>query len=186
MYYKKLNVNDIIRYNKDLFKAFKDNSLILDEQCNLHFDYYVDFGNFLIKYVLATDSMVIGIFDCNKCQGYVILDNIRMTEENSCAQVHIAISKELRGKKALRILKEIRDNSNLEMFYAEIPSIAIHAINICKKLGFKKTGYIPKNMPYTNALGQVKMYDTFIYVYRSDIDKEIKKELENILSEINN
>lgn len=185
MYYKSLTIPDIIRYNVELFSAFQDNHLILDAQCELSFNHHIDFGNYLIKYVQASDSMVIGLFSDNKCMGYVILDNIRIADENSCAQVHLAISKQLRGKKALEILREIRDNSNLEMFYCEIPSIAIHAINVCKKLGFKKTGYIPQNLPYTNALGETKMYDTYILVYRSDIDKEIKKELEKIIKEVN-
>lgn len=185
MFYKTLDYISIARFKTELFKAFKDNSLILDQQCELHFDDEFEFSNFLLKYVEASDSMVIGLFDNNKCQGYVILDNIRITEDNSCAQVHLAISKSLRGKKALQILKEIRDNSNLEMFYCEIPSIAIHAINVCKKLGFKKTGYIPNNLPYTNAFGQTKMYDTYILVYRSDINEVIKKELEKIIEEVN-
>ena len=184
MFYKKLDTRDIIRYDEALFKAFNDNHLILDEQNELKFEYKEEFGRFLNKYVEAKDSLAIGIFDNNKCQGYVIFDNMRMTEETSCAQVHIAISKDLRGKKALKVCKDIRDNSGIDTFYCEIPSIAAHAINLCKRLGFKKTGYIPNNLPYTNVLGETKMYDTYIMVYRNDIDKEIKTRLSKILEEI--
>lgn len=185
MHYRSLSYKDLYIYKESLFTAFKDNCLILDEQNELHLDNSIELCKFLAKYIEAKDSLLIGLFDEGQNRGYVILDNIRISEENSCAQVHLAVSKSLRGKKALQILKDIRDNSNLDMFYCEIPSIAIHAINICKKLGFKKTGYIPKNLPYTNALGQKKMYDTYIMVYRSNINEVIKKELEKIISEVN-
>lgn len=184
MHYKKLNIEDIINYRNDLYNAFLDNHLILDLQCELQFNNSVDFANYLLKYVLASDSLVIGIFDNKICYGYVIFDTIRIASDNSSAQVHIAVSKKLRGKKVIKIFKDIRDNSNIQTFYCEIPSIAIHAINICKKLGFKKTGYIPKIIPYKNIFGNVNMYDVYILTYQSDLNNIIKEKIKKVLAEI--
>ena len=97
--------------------------------------------------------------------GIVIFDNIRFANK-SCAQVHIVTDRAIWGRKIKDIYTEILKGSIFDTLYCEIPSIAVHPIAMCKRLGFKKTGYIPDALPYKNAQGEEKMYDLQIYTYR--------------------
>lgn len=184
MFYTKLSTLDLDIYREDIFRCYQDNVLILDSQNILDLstpDLLIDF---LEPYATSRDSFLFGIFKDDRILGIVMFNNVRITEEISSAEVHLALSKKLRGKRGLKILEQIRDNCNIDNIYCIIPEIAINTINVCKKLGFKKTGYIPDNLPYVNAQHIEKMYDSFILTYRADQIGWVRKEIDNILKEL--
>lgn len=165
MKFRKLNLDDINRYNNDIEKIYKDCNLIFDSQNpipkNLYLPYFV--GNF----VNSEDSYILGIFseDEEFLYGLVIFDNIRMANK-SCAEVHIVTDKAIWGKKIRDIYNKILIGTIFDTLYCQVPSIAVNVIAICKRLGFKKTGYIPDALPYVNSKGEERMYDLQIYTYR--------------------
>lgn len=168
--YRILDKEDILNKRSDLFRCYEDNKLILDCQSTISVDNKNKLANFIIPFAEAEDSMVVGIMD-NKEQflfGIVIFDNIRIAD-TSCAEVHIAISKEIWGKLCRNVFTEMLRYCSIDILYCQIPKIAVRAIGMCKKLGFKKTGYIPKALPYTNSKGECKMYDINFYTYQRGI-----------------
>lgn len=180
MKYRTLTREDVWHYMDDIYSCYKTNHLVFDNQCPFDFMYPRDSAEFIQDYVEARDSCVVGIFDNNEnfLLGLIILDNIRMANR-SIAQLHIVNDKSIFGKKARDIYKQFLDNNVIDTFYAEIPTIAVHAIGICKRLGFKKTGYIPDALPYTNNKGEERMYDLQIWTYRKgepEICQDLKEE----------
>lgn len=167
MLYRVLDHGDVYTYRNDIFKCYQDCKLILDNQSIINIDCAQDAENFIHGFVEAKDSTVFGILNDTEefLYGLVIFDNIRFSNK-SCAQVHIVNDKAIWGKKVKDIYKDIINSSIFNTLYCEIPSIAVHAIAMCKRMGFKKTGYIPDALPYTNADGEEKMYDLQIYSWR--------------------
>ncbi len=168
--YRILDKEDILNKRSDLFRCYEDNSLILDCQSTISIDNENKLANFIIPFTEAEDSVVVGIMD-NKEQflfGIVIFDNIRIAD-TSCAEVHIAISREIWGKLCRNVFTEMLRCCNIDILYCQIPKIAVRAIGMCKRLGFKKTGYIPMALPYTNSKGECKMYDINFYTYQRGI-----------------
>lgn len=169
MKYRPLTKSDIINYSKDLLKCYNDNKLIFDCQNPILITYERDIIEFLLPYVEGCDSYIIGIFDDNEkfLYGVVIFDNVRCVDL-MVAEIHIAISKEIWG----RIIKDLFDtmikNCLPDILYCQIPQIATHAIGMVRRMGFKKTGYIPKALPYKNAQGITNLYDLNIFVYQKD------------------
>lgn len=166
MIYKDITYGDLFEYRKDLFKAFTDNKLIMDCQNPYKIDCEDDIVNFLAGYIESNDSMVIGIFDDREefCYGYLIFDNVRCAENIMTTEMHMALAKEIWGKTGRSILSEIKENILFDIIYAYIPQIAVGAIAIAKRMGFKKTGYIPKALPYKKLNGEEKLYDLNILV----------------------
>lgn len=162
-----LTLKDINLYRDDIFKCYKDCHLVFDAQNIIDIKDSKDVQLFLAGFVSASDSMVKGIFDDKEefLYGIVIYDNMRFSNK-SCAQVHIVTDKAIWGRKIKNIYLEILDSNIFDTLYCEIPSIAVHPIAMCKRLGFKKTGYIPEALPYINAEGKEQMYDIQIYTYR--------------------
>lgn len=167
MKFRKLTIKDCEKYKDDLFSCYKTNHLILDNQNNICINTPVSACHFVQSFIEASDSTVTGIFDDQEkyLYGIVIFDNIRFGEK-SCAEVHIVNDKSIFGKRVRDIYNDIINSLPFNTIYCMIPSIAVHPIAICKKLGFKKTGYIPDALPYTNSLGEEKMYDIQIWTYR--------------------
>lgn len=167
MKYKVLDHGDVYTYRNDIFKCYQDCKLIFDSQNIIDFKCAEDSENFIHGYVEAKDSIVIGITDNNEefLYGIVLFDNIRLCNK-SCAQVHIVTDKAIWGKKIKDIYKEMLETSIFDTLYCEIPKIAVNAIAMCKRLGFKKTGYIPDALPYINSEGIEQMYDLQIYTWR--------------------
>lgn len=171
MKFRKLNEADLVRYAEDALECYKTNHLILDIQSPLSFETEEDIIWFLKPYIISKDSQLIGIFDNdeNTLYGVVIFDNIRIGENGkSCAQVHIATHKYVFGKVIRQLYRDMINAFLFTNIYAEIPSIAVHAIKVCKDLGFKKTGYIPEALPYLNSKGECKMYDIQIWSLRRE------------------
>lgn len=166
MKYRQFTQDDCVKYAEDLADCYKHNRFVLDSQSPLDLSIPFNASKFIASYVNGMDSVVLGLFDNreNFCYGVVIYDSIRFANRNS-AQVHIVTDKIIWGKKCREIFNEIIDGSIFHVLYCEIPSIATHAIGLCKRLGFKKTGYIPNVIPYMNSKGEEKMYDYQIYVY---------------------
>lgn len=167
--YRHLRDIDLIKYAKDLARCYADNHLILDEQACINLDTIERVQDFLLGFIESKDSMVVGIFDSREqiLFGIVIFDNMRIAD-SSCAEVHIAVSKELWGKLTRNIFTQMLRECGFDVLYCQIPKIAVRAISMCKCLGFKKTGYIPKALPYTNSKGETKMYDINFYVYQRE------------------
>lgn len=168
--YRQLEINDLFKYAEDLEKCYADNHLILDDQTCINLTTKEDICNFLYSFIMANDSMIVGIFDNQEhiLFGIVIFDNIRIAD-TSCAEVHIAVAKELWGKLTRNVFTQMLNSSMFDILYCQIPQIAVRAIAMCKHLGFKKTGYIPKALPYTNCNGESKMYDINFYTFQKGI-----------------
>ena len=162
-----LHAGDLFYFRKDLFRAFTDNHFIEDEQAPNSIMCEQDLVDYLANFVNEQDSMIVGIFDNNKkyCYGYILYDNIRYADK-MVAEVHIAIAKEIWGKTISSLFKKILDESLFDVLYCQIPQIAVRAISMCKRLGFKKTGYIPCALPYKNSKGKTELYDLNIFVYK--------------------
>ena len=169
MKFRTLNHGDIYTYRNDIFKCYNDCKLILDSQSIININCPQDAEDFIHGFAEAKDSDVWGIFDDNEeyLYGLIIFDNIRFCNK-SCAQVHIVNDKAIWGHKIRDIYKDIINSTIFDTLYCEIPSIAVHPIAMCKRLGFKKTGYIPDALPYANSKGEEKMYDLQIYTWRRD------------------
>lgn len=167
MKFRTLDHGDVYMYRNDIFKCYKDCSLIFDSQNPITIKSVEDSSNFIRGFIEGKDSSVLGIFNDSEefLYGIVIFDNIRFANK-SCAQVHIVTDKAIWGRKIKDIYKAILASSIFDTLYCEIPSIAVHPIAMCRRLGFKKTGYIPDVLPYVNANGEEKMYDLQIYTYR--------------------
>lgn len=167
MKYRPLEVEDCYRYAIDISKCYRDNKLIFDCQSTVKFRNVTDCIEFIKGYAEAADSMVLGIFDEDEVYlyGVVIFDNIRIAAGESIAQVHIVTAREIWGKRIKDIYTDILKNTLFSRLYCEIPQIAHNAIAMCKRLKFKKTGFIPKALPYVNANGEERMYDLNIFVW---------------------
>lgn len=165
MKYRTLTEKDCFTYRKDIIKCYKDCHLIFDSQSPIPQDY--EYHELLRGFVNAKDSLVYGIFDSDEyyLYGIVIFDNIRIADKSG-AEVHIVTDKAIWGKKIKNIYGEMLQGCIFDTLYCQIPTIAVHTIALCKRLGFKKTGYIPDILPYVNAKGEEKMYDLQIYTYR--------------------
>lgn len=165
---KQLNAVDCLKFENDIFECYRTNHLVLDSQNTWKMNTPFDAREFLRGYASAGDSCVIGIFDNEETTlyGFVIFDNLRYCGNKSCAEVHIVMSKYMFGKNNFYMYERILRGCGLTTVYAQIPSIAVHPIRICKKLGFKKTGYIPDAITYVNSSGEEKMYDIQIYTWK--------------------
>lgn len=168
MKYRQLTLDDCNKYSEDIIKCYSDCHLIFDSQSPINemFKPY-----FLKGFVGSDDSLALGIFDNDEMflYGLVIFDNIRFADK-SCAEVHIVTDKAIWGKKIKDVYNRILQGCIFDTLYCQVPSIAVNVIAICKRLGFKKTGYIPDALPYVNSRGEEKMYDLQIYTYRSDLN----------------
>lgn len=166
MHYRQLQTPDLLIYKDDIYNCYQSNHLILDNQNPIDISSPEGTMEFIEGFVEAQDSCVLGIFDSKELflYGLVIFDNIRMGVSTS-AEVHIVNDKAIFGKKLKGLYEQILKETIFDVIYAQIPSIATHVASLCKRLGFKKTGYIPKVLPYTNSLGEEKMYDIQIWTY---------------------
>ena len=174
MKYRPLKRDDIFEYSKDLLKCYNDNKLILDCQNPISITYERDVMEFLLPYVEGVDSYIVGIFDDYEkfLYGIIIYDNIRCVDVMT-AEIHIAIAKEIWGKIIKGLFDEMIKNCLPDILYCQIPQIAVRAISMVKRMGFKKTGYIPKALPYKNAEGVTKLYDLNIFVYQKEEDAKV-------------
>lgn len=164
MKHRILTQQDLTTYNSDILKCYHDNKLIFDD-CTPEF-IKRDVVGFLGNFIEAEDSYVVGIFSDNDAYllGIVIYDNNRCLGSEFSAQVHIAFSKGMWGRVSRDVCTSLIQTGLPTMLYCEVPVIAVRVIGLLKALGFKKTGYIPKALPYTNSKGEKKMYDLNIFV----------------------
>lgn len=151
-------------YLDDIVECYKDNPQILDSQSPYCLTNKEGAMVFLSSYVNSKDSMVIGIVDDREefLYGLILFDNIRMADKKS-AECHIVASKQVWGKIILDIYKDALNSSVFDVLYCMIPANCVLAIRIAKQLGFKKTGYIPKVIPYINVKGIERLYDLQVY-----------------------
>lgn len=171
MKYRLLTQEDCEIYSEDIYNCYKTNHFVFDSQNIIHIDSPETAWCYVLKYVKAEDSCVQGIFDNNEqyLYGLVIYDMIRCTDKYTSTQVHIVNDKAIFGKVIRGLYKEIIEVSPFTTIYAEIPSIAVHAIRLCKDMGFKKTGYVPNVIPYVNSKGEENMYDLIILSYVKEV-----------------
>lgn len=169
MHYRSLTKEDLYKYGDDVLKCYQDNKLILDSQNPLFIDSTQAACSFINGYIEGKDSMVLGIFDEAEffLYGLVIFDNMR-TVDKMVAEVHIAISKEIWGRKVKNLFDEMLENSLFDILYCTIPQIAVNAIAMVRRMKFKKTGYIPCALPYINSKGEERLYDLNIFCYRRE------------------
>lgn len=164
MKYRPIKLEDLELYTGDIVSCYKDNPMIFDLQCPYSMDTSQGVKTFLGSFINSKDSIVLGIFDNREyyLYGIVIFDNIRIAQTGS-AEVHIATNRAIWGKIVLSIYKEILEYSLFSNLYCMIPQNCVLAIGMAKRIGFKKTGYIPKAVPYENKKGDVKLYDIQIF-----------------------
>ena len=168
MKYRRLKLEDVEKYKEDIYSCYMTNHLVFDSQCPLQDNMTPDGISWFVKtFLYSPETAVMGIFDSEEkyLYGIVIFDNIRFANKSS-AQVHIVNDKSIFGRKVRGLYEDILSTCMFDTLYAEIPSVAVHAIAMCKRLGFKKTGYIPDVLPYVNCSGEEKMYDIQIWTWR--------------------
>ena len=164
MKYRQIKEQDLFKFAQDIKSCYNSCHLVFDDQNPLKDLNTEGLLNFLKGYIEAEDSTVVGILDDEEkyLYGIIIFDNIRMGVKNS-AEVHIVNDRSIWGHRIKDIYKQVIHCSIFDILYAEIPAIAVGAIGMCRRLGFKKTGYIPSIAPYTNSKGEEKMYDVQIW-----------------------
>lgn len=167
MKYRVLNIADCEYYKDDILSCYNDNKFIFDDQNCIELNNSDACGEFVAAYVQALDSYVLGVFDDLEeyLYGLIIFDNVRIVGGDSIAQVHIVTNRAIWGKRIKNIYEQVLEYGLVKTLYCEIPQIAVGAIAMCRRLGFRKTGYIPKALPYTNVNGERKMYDLNIFVW---------------------
>jgi RimJ/RimL family protein N-acetyltransferase len=165
MKFRKIDFEDVKNYRDDIEKIYKDCNLIFDSQNTI--PHRMPIWVYVANFADSQDSYVLGIFSDDEefLYGLVIFDNIRMANK-SCAEVHIVTDKAIWGRCIRDLYVKILKGCIFDTLYCQVPSIAVHVIAICKRLGFKKTGYIPEALPYVNSKGEERMYDLQIYTYR--------------------
>lgn len=166
---RELRLNDIPVYMADIYKCYKDNHLIFDNQSEFKDMDELNCKWFVQGFIEASDSIVMGVFDEKEefLYGLIIFDNIRWGSNNSsCAEVHIVTDRCIWGNVIKSVYSDVLNSIPFTVLYCSIPSIAVFAIRMCKQLGFKKTGYIPKALPYLTNKGEEKMFDLQIWSYQ--------------------
>lgn len=165
MKFRLLNLIELNKHKDEVYSCYKANKFIFDDQSPIRLNNAEECRNFIYKFISCYDSMVFGIYDDNSdyLYGVVIFDNIRALDV-SCAEVHIAVDKPVWGRITRTVFEEMIKSVPIDIMYCQIPLIAVNAIALVKRLGFKKTGYIPKALPYTNSKGEKKLYDLNIFV----------------------
>lgn len=164
MKYRQMKEQDLFRFAQDIKSCYNSCHLVFDDQNPLKGLSTEGLLLFLKGYIEADDSSITAILDDDEkfLYGIIIFDNIRMGIKNS-AQVHIVNDRSIWGRRIKDIYKQVIHCSIFDILYAEIPAIAVGAIGMCRRLGFKKTGYIPSIAPYTNSKGEEKVYDMQIW-----------------------
>lgn len=160
-----LTLLDLQTYIIDIYQCYKDNPQILDAQSPYFIDTPQQVQELLIPYIEVNDSMIRGIFDDKEqyLYGIVLFDIMRVTPDGSSCEIHIATAKPIWGKILIDTYKQMLNEVIFDSMYCMIPANCVLAIRIAKAIGFKKTGYIPKAIPYVNSKKQIKMYDLQIY-----------------------
>lgn len=182
MKYRNLIKEDVKRYLDDIVSCYNSNKFILDSQSPLDFLNPENLYNFILGFIEAEDSMVTGLFDDKEqfLYGLVIFDSIRFGQDcKAAAEVHIAVDRTAFGKLTFELLKEMQRDCVFTTLFCHIPDIANRAIRLVKALDFKKTGYIPSCLPYTNLKGVEDLHDVQIWTYnKPNILSELLKEEE--------
>ncbi len=182
MQYRNLNRDDVKIYLNDIISCYNSNRFILDSQSSLNFLNPENLYEFILGFVEAEDSIVVGLFDDNFqfLYGLVIFDSIRFGQGiKATAEVHIAVDRTAFGKITFHLLEELQRDCGFTTLFCHVPSIANRAIALLKKLNFKKTGYIPNCLPYKNLKGEEDLYDVQIWVYnRPNIIDELLEDEE--------
>lgn len=173
-----LKPEDIEIYLTDIKQCYKDNPQVFDMQNPINSENERELKDFLLSFINSEESMIEGIFDSQEDYlfGFIIYDGIRLTDDGNAAQVHICMCKDMWGKDFLPVYQRIINECLFDTIYAMMPACCRGAITLCKKLGFKKTGYVPKAIPYKTLKGEIKMFDELIYTLQKPeiitLDKE--------------
>lgn len=165
MHTRHLTEYDIRKYEDDIAQCYIDNLQIMDNQCAVDFTNRDEMYDYLFSLLECPESAVKGIFDDEEQYlfGLIIYDGIRLTDNGNAAQLHLATSKDLWGKDFHFVYEDELKDTMFDTLYCMIPAYCRPVVSLVKKLGFKKTGYIPKALPYISLKGEEKMYDELIY-----------------------
>ena len=166
-----LTLDDLENFREDIVEACKDNPQITDYQGFLDLNNDDDIINTCRLYITSKDSSVEGIFDNREDYlfGFIVYDNMRLTDDGNSAELHLCTSKDIWGTDFLAIYKGILKHVIFDVLSAIVPSRCRTTIAFMKKLGFNKTGYIPKSIPYVTSKGEVKMFDQLIYTWEKHV-----------------
>lgn len=158
---------DLDKYREDILKCCRDNPQIFDIQCELDPENDDDIIDTIRFYINNDHCMVQAILsnDREYLFGIVFYEDIRMSNDGCAAQIHFITDKGIWGSDFHILYPPILRKNPFDIIYGIIPANCRGIIALCKKLGFKKTGYIPKSIPYKNVKGEVKMFDQLIYTY---------------------
>lgn len=165
---KPLTIKDCIKYYDDMYECYSDNHLIFDCQNPVKITDPDVCYEFIKSYIGSEDATVVGITTEDELflLGLVIFDGLRGYKDEWSSEVHIAVSRYLYGKENYWIYGEILKRSGLTTVYGLIPSYAIPVLSLCKKLDFKKTGYIPKSAPFKSKDKTIEMKDIYVMTWR--------------------
>lgn len=163
-----IDVNDVRDYEEDIAQCYMDNLQIMDSQTVIDFTNRDEMLDYIFSILESKESAIQGVFDNDDeyLYGLIIYDGIRLTDDGNAAQLHLATCKDMWGQEYLKVYQKALDETLFDTLYCMVPAICRPVISLLKKLGFKKTGYIPKALPYTNLKGKTKMYDEYVYVWR--------------------
>lgn len=167
---RNLTAYDMKRYEEDIAQCYLENLQIMDSQSMLDISNRDTLFDYLFGLLEDDESNIEGIFDDSEkfLYGLIIYDGIRVTNDGNAAQLHLAVCRELWGRRIREILKEALNNTFFDVLYCMIPAFCRPTIALVKTLGFKKTGYIPKALPYVNLKGEEKMYDEYVFSWVKD------------------
>lgn len=163
-----LTMYDVCNFEDDICQCYFDNLQIQDSQCPINFSDRDEVLDYVLDFVEDSKSFVTGIMDDNEeyLFGLVIYDGVRMSDDGNSSELHLVTCKDMWGKDFLDVYYQMLGGTIFDTLYCSIPSYCRPVIALLKKLGFKKTGYVPKVLPYKNLKGEEKMYDVLFYTWR--------------------
>lgn len=162
-----LKEEDFYKYEEDIVDCYMDNLQIMDSQSCLDITNRDILSDYVLGLISSKESSIEGIFNDKEeyLYGMIVYDGMRFSNDGNAAQLHLAVCKDLWGKVIFNMCNQILERTYFDTLYCMIPSYCRPTIALVKKLGFKKTGYIPKALPYKNIKGEEKMYDELIYTW---------------------
>lgn len=179
LYYRIIkDYNELDYFKEDVLSCYLSTDFTHDTQCTYKPKNTNDVLFLHRGHLNPEQHCLIGIFarDYNEEEhlcGLVIFNNIRAIKDRTVADLHMVSDRIIWGMPLFKILCKMMKETIFNQLNIIIPSCGGALIRLIKRLGFKKTGYIPECCTYRNIKGQEIFYDKYLYVL--DLDKKRKE-----------